>query len=175
MGSQSEAQRVRTKNKQMKYPINIYNITPSLEFYSEVVPLAEESKRYLIRQDWCQGVKNGWLFTNLGKVLCIFLFEVDNTQSPEDNLLWVIVGDLPPMYLDTNSVLDNREVIEVYIQLVIDWIDHLDSGKPLDECFPLEAERSAGSIQMLKERMTLLQYTILPEIEKLPFKLIEKQ
>jgi hypothetical protein len=159
----------------MEYPINIDNITPSLEFYSEVASLAEESKKYLIRQEWCRGIRNGWLFTNLGKVLCIFLFEVENEQRPEDNLLWIIVGDLPPMYLDTSSVSDNTEAVEVYIQLVIDWIDHLESGEPLDDCFPLEAEQSAESIQMLKGRMTLLQYTILPEIEKLPFKLIEKQ
>jgi hypothetical protein len=85
----------------MNYPLNIDCLPSNLEFADEVHLKLKESRIYLESQKWCNNIINGWLFTNLGYVFCIFLYEVENIQSPEDNFIWVVVGDLPPVYLDT--------------------------------------------------------------------------
>ena len=154
----------------MTYPISIDSITSDVDFFPEVVSLVEESKTYLEKHQWCTKIKQGWLFTNVGRVLCIFLFELENSQSPEDNLIWLIAGDFPPMYLDTYNVSDTKEVIEVYIELANDWIKQVETNQSLDECFPFEAAPSIVSAEILKKRIVLLQKKFLPEITALSYK-----
>jgi hypothetical protein len=153
----------------MEYPIRIDDISLSIDYYDEVIKLVKESKEYLISQSWCKSVSDGWLFTNLGKVLCIFLYRIDNLQSPEDDLLWVLVGDFPPMYLDTLNVSDTQDVVEVYVDLVNDWIKHVELGESMDDCFPLKSDHSSESIQSLKKRLNLLKNSIAQNIDKIHF------
>ncbi|HEV8273007.1 MAG TPA: DUF4826 family protein [Chitinophagaceae bacterium] len=150
----------------MKYPIKIENINSSVEFFDEIVPLIKESKEYLGRQKWCKGIHNGWLFTNIGYALNIFLYKIENEQSPEDNLLWVMVGDIPSIYLDTYGIKSTKEVVENYIELANDWIFHAESGQSLDECFPLEAQNSSESIKMLKTRIQFIRDEMLQNISE---------
>jgi hypothetical protein len=156
----------------LKYPLRLNRIPTSLEFYSEVTSLIEESKQFLSSYSWCYHIKDGWLFTNLGKVLCVFLYEIDNSHSLEDNFLWVVVGDLPPIYLDTYNVLSNRDALEVYVEIVNDWIYHVETNQSLEKCFPLASDHSSESLQKLKKRTDLLQNAILPEIDELSFTMI---
>jgi len=154
----------------MNYPVNINSINSSTEFYSEVSPLVEEAKKYLNEHPWCKEIYSGWLFTNIGYAVCIFLFEIENTQSSEDNLTWVIVGDFPPVYLDTYNVSTTKEVVEVYIELVTDWIGNAESGESLEECYPLDATTDKDSIELLKKKIQLLEQKIVPNIEEINFK-----
>ncbi len=154
-------------NKKMRYPISDEKISSRLEYYSEAIELLNESTEYLKSHVWCKKVIRSWLFINLGKVLCIFLYEIENSQSAEDNLTWVMVGDFPPVYLDTINVNNTQEVVDVYIELVEDWIESAEAGQSLEECFPLLANWSDESIEMLKERTKLLRNSILPGLPKM--------
>jgi hypothetical protein len=156
----------------MHYPVKIENISPGLEFYEEVQLLINESKEYLSSYRWCKKIHKGWLFTNIGHAVCIFLYEIENTQSPEDNYLWVMTGDLPAIYLDTYNVKTTKDVIENYIYLVNDWIKHAEAGDSLDECFPFISEVSVSAIEMLKKRSELLTNSILSSIDDLNYKKI---
>ena len=159
----------------MNYPVNINSINSSTEFYAEVSPLVEEAKKYLNEYPWCKGIYNGWLFTNIGYAVCIFLFEIENTQSSEDNLTWVIVGDFPPMYLDTYNVLTTKEVVEAYIELVTEWIGNAESGDSLEECYPLDATTDIDSINLLKKKIKLLEQKIASNIDEINFKVALQQ
>src|ERR1700761_3304853 len=107
----------------MSYPINYDDISVNTEFYSELAEMHKEAENYLKNFKWCKEIKNCSLYTNIGKVFCIFLFEIDNAASIEDNFLWIIVGDIPPMYLDTFGVKTTGEVIETYVDLAEEWIN----------------------------------------------------
>lgn len=159
----------------MKYPIEIRNANTSLEYYHEVSKLLIESENYLQGHHWCTKIHKRWLFINLGKVLCIFLYEIENDQSPEDNLLWVVTGDLPPMYLDTINATTTHEVVSGYVNLVQDWIEHAEKDLPMDDCYPLESGTSTESIGMLKKRIDMLKTVIEPEIEDIPFTAAAKE
>lgn len=153
----------------MIYPISIDSINNSTEFYSEIIPLVEDAKSYLFQHSWCKKISSGWLFTNIGYAVCIFLFEIENAQSKEDNLIWVIVGDFPSMYLDTYNVHSTKEVLETYIELVNEWITTVESKQSLDECYPLNSLQTDESLEMLKKRIGLLENQILSNIDEINF------
>jgi hypothetical protein len=149
----------------MKYPINIEKLDDSLEFFSETKQLLEEANIYLKEHSWCKEIKQGWLYTNIGRVICIFLFEIDNNQSVEDNFIWVMVGDFPSMYLDTINVKSTKEVIENYIYIVNDWINHVECGETLNDCYPLDASTDPILFELLKKKVGLLEKKILTGID----------
>ena len=97
------------------YPISIKSITNSLEYYKEVLQLEKEASGYLSGFKWCKKIKEKYIYYNLGSTLCVFIFEIENSQSLVigDNILWIIVGDIPNMYLDTNSVKTLKEALEI--------------------------------------------------------------
>lgn len=154
----------------MKYPIKIENLDSSIEFFDEILPLINESRKYLAsHREWCGEIYEGWLFTNIGYVICIFLYKIDNLQSPEDNLVWVVVGDLPPMYLDTYNVISTTEVVQNYIALVKEWVENAESGKSLQDCYPLHADNSKDSISMINKRLSMLSNNILVNIDDIKY------
>lgn len=129
----------------------------SLEFFDKVVPLINESKIYLASQKWCGEIYEGWLFTNIGYALCIFLYRIDKLQSSEDNLVWIVVGDIPPAYLDTYNVESTKEVIENYIELVEDWIENAESGNSFEDCFPFKSDTRKNLLRCSKREFNFLK------------------
>ena len=69
----------------MKYPINYKDVKPKLQYYSEVVDVHKDAENYLQSFDWCKSIKGSALYVNLGRTFCIFLFEIDNSASDEDD------------------------------------------------------------------------------------------
>lgn len=158
----------------MSYPIKISDIDTSVEFSDEVIPLIRKSKEYLSGYKWCKTILEGWLFINIGYAVNIFLYKIENKQSPGDNFLWVLTGDLPSIYLDTYNVKTTTEVVKEYIELADDWIRHVESGRSLDECFPFDVVNPNELIEMFKKRIQLLQDNILPNMLDIRYDVVMK-
>ena len=149
----------------MNYPIAFNKITEELEYYSEVQQMHQEAVKYLQGFKWCQKIINSVLYTNLGSKLCIFLFEIDNSASSEDNLIWVMVGDFPAMYLDAFGSKSTREVLETYVNLADDWIKQVKSGESTTECYPFEAEPTKEMATLFKKKVDFIRQTVIPNID----------
>lgn len=153
----------------MTYPVAIDRLDSSTQFHDEVLVLLDQSKAYLNDYPWCQEIKNGWLFVNIGRVACIFLFEIENTQSPEDNLIWIVAGDFPTMYTDTYSADTTKLVLETYIYLADEWLDFAEQGKPMVDCFPFEVPGDEQLIDSFRRRLDTLHQNILPHIDNIHY------
>jgi len=153
----------------MKYPINYKSVSIETEFYSEVETLHKEAESYLLGFEWCKTIKKCFLYTNIGYVLCIFLFEIENTQSNEDNFLWVIIGDLPVMYLDVYGSKTTKEALQGYIELAEDWINNINVGKSIGNCYPFKAEPTKEMAGLLQIRVNLLRDLLITNIIDIPF------
>jgi hypothetical protein len=149
----------------MRYPIKIDKLTGQTEFYSEVVDMYQEANNYLQSHEWCSVVLNCDLYTNLGDKLCIFLFKIDNSASSDDNLIWVIVGDIPPMYLDIYGPTSTKEVLNVYVVLANDWIKHVRAGKSVGDCYPFNAEPNYEYADMLERKVAFINNEIIENID----------
>ncbi len=101
------------------------------------------------------------MYFNLGSTICIFLFEIVNNQSKEDNRIWVISGDLPKMYLDTFGPQSIKEVLDDYSDLAEEWADNIIAKKSIKNCFPFEAKPTIELAGMLKQRVHFIRNTIL--------------
>ena len=154
--------------RKMKYPINFKEIKPKLQYYSEVVDVYKTAEKYLLGFDWCKNIKNSALYTNLGETFCVFLFEIDNSASDEDNFLWIVVGDLPSMYLDIHGCKTTKEVIENYVELAEDWIKHVRANKPVDERYPFNVSPTLEMAELLEKRTYFMRNTLIENIEDIP-------
>ena len=152
----------------MAYPIDYKNTTVKTEFYSELSQVHTEAVNYLMSFVWCKAIINSYLYINLGSTLCVFLFEIDNTASKDDHYLWVIVGDIPPMYLDIYGPKTTKEALEDYVKLAEDWTKNVKSGKSLKNNYPFKAEPTFEMAELLEKRVAFIKKTVISNIENIP-------
>ena len=155
----------------MNYPVNYKDITTDIDFYQELDVIHSEAENYLLGFKWCQEIKSSFLYTNLGEVLCIFLFEIINTQSIEDNFLWVMIGDFPPMYLDVYGAKTTKQVIEDYINLAQDWIDQVKKENPVTDCYPFNTKPTLELAELLEKRAQFMKNELLNNMTDIPYQL----
>jgi hypothetical protein len=150
----------------MKYPIDLNAIPAKIKYYSEVIEMNKKASDYLLSFDWCVEIKSSSIYLNLGSILCIFLFQIENSASSDDNCLWVIVGDLPSVYLDIHGPKTTVEVLEDYTNLADDWTEHIKNGKSIDDCYPFGAEQTVELAMMLEKRSSFIKNTIIHNIDE---------
>lgn len=153
----------------MEYPVNFKTISSDTEFYQEVITLYQEAENYLLEFKWCEEIKNGFIYINLGSVFCIFLFEIVNTQSSDDDFLWVIAGDIPPMYLDVFGARTTKEVVKNYVDLAEDWINNIKEAKSVERCYPFNVEPNSKFATLLEKKFSFIKSTLLDNIEDIPY------
>ena len=149
----------------MKYPIHYSDMNMEDEFYPEVEKLYVEASNYLLSFNWCESIIDTDLYLNLGSILCVFLFNIDNSASKDDNHLWVIVGDYPPMYLDTHGPNSTKEVLEDYVCLAEDWISHIRQGDSIDECYPFTTEPTSIMADLLEKKIKHIKHNVINSID----------
>jgi hypothetical protein len=170
MGHRRKALKI---NEYMKYPVKLSQLSSSLEYYEEVLANAAQAQQYLSEHRWCKQIRNGWIFTNLGHPLCIFVFDVENLQSPEDNLLWVMTGDFPPLYLDTYNVKSTTEVVGIYVRLASKWIEAAEQQLPLDNFYPFDVPRNPEMVALFKQKVDFMREQISVHIDEVSVKAIQ--
>jgi hypothetical protein len=151
----------------MKYPKRVKDLTHALDFYSEVIKMHQKASLYIKGFRWCREVKDSTLYLNLGSTLCVFLVEIDNIASNEDNFLWIMVGDIPSMYLDVYGAKTTIEVLSRYNALAKDWIFNVEHKLSVDDCYPFDTESTIKMAYMLKKRVDFVEKTIIPNIDEI--------
>ena len=149
----------------MTYPINYNQITSKTEFYRELVKVHDEAIAYMMGFAWCKKIISSYVYINLGTTLCIFLFKIENSASSDDDYLWVIVGDIPPMYLDIHGPKTTKQVLEDYVHLAEGWIDNVKTGKSVKNCYPFIAEPTVEMAEMLEKRKSFMKDTLIDNID----------
>jgi hypothetical protein len=124
-----------------------------------------EARAFLLAQSWCRAVRALTLKKWIEGVLALFYAEIEpDPKSGADEAVWVVVGDLPPAYLDVLSVPTAREALEAYIALLEEWVEAVRAGEPIDELMPLYHRYSLVSVpptlrfaEMIALRIRFLQ------------------
>lgn len=137
----------------------------TIKYVEEVISLSREAQRYLISFTWCDKILNGWLVKDWGYMLCVFYFEIKPTNgSGADNYVWIVVGDIPPAYIDIESANNELEALEIYIDLMEEWIDHVKQGKSVKNCFPINVEPTIKYADMLLNRIKIIKSDFITEL-----------
>ena len=151
----------------MEYPKKVKDLKKTADFYSEAKEMDQKAVLYIKDFGWCREVKESTLYLNLGSTLCIFLMEIDNAASDEDNFLWIMVGDIPSMHLDVYGTKTTIEVLDRYNALARDWIFNVQHGLSVDDCYPFDTESTIEMADMLKKRVDFIEKTIIPNIDEI--------
>ena len=135
----------------------------SIEHVEEVKELAKEAHSYLLSFPWCLSINKGWLVYPCGYVIGLFCFEiVPDVAKGADNHVWVIVGDLPPAYIDILSAPSAHSALDLYIKLMEEWASKVNNGEDISDCYPVNVPATKEYADMLTTRMNLLKEDHLP-------------
>jgi hypothetical protein len=122
-----------------------------------------EARAYIESFRWCRRIRDAWFGFGVGGIVGLFLFNVEG--DPEvDEWLWVVVGDLPSAYFVLDCSPSPRAALEVYCDLMSNWVRAVQAGTPLDEVFPVSAPADLDHAAMLESRLRFLRNSILPLI-----------
>ena len=127
-----------------------------------ILSLEKRAKEYLKKFNWCLGIKKSWYDSELCiyDLLGIFLFEIEPINSEIDNYIWVIVGDLPSVYLD-ESANSAVEALDIYCELMESWANNIIEGKSVEDCYPIPNEPTNENAELLKSRIEFIRSEIL--------------
>ncbi len=147
---------------------NIDKLEIENEIKNEILNLSVEAQNYLKLFKWCRKIINGWLVKEWGYMLCVFYYEIEPLpESKADNFVWLIVGDLPPAYIDIQSATNEFEALNSYVFLMEDWINHVNKGKSVKDCFPINVKPTKKYATMLSNRINIIKEDMLPELSKI--------
>lgn len=123
----------------------------------------KEATSYLDGFDWCDGVLETRLGLGIGGIFAVFLCHIAPAAPEVDEWLWVVVGDLPPLYMPTDDCPNPAAALDAYIGAMSEWVSAVREGRPLDDVPPVAAAPTMEHAAMLESRLNYLDEEILQE------------
>ena len=121
-----------------------------------------EAEEYLIaQQKWCQSIKNAYFGLGVGGIVAVFLFEILPKKQNVDDYVWVIVGDLPSLYITTEDAPNPACALDAYLGAMQKWVDYVLNGNINEKCPPVNVEPTRENGEMLKQRIKFIDEEIL--------------
>jgi hypothetical protein len=135
---------------------------------AELKAMHGEARAYLESFRWCPKIARSFFGAGLTGVVAVFLFEFVELVHGTDKWLWVVVGDLPTVHLVTDKAKDPYSALEVYCEVMDDWVDAVKTGVGLSKVFPVKVPADAKHAEMLATRLELLREEIIPLLRSEP-------
>jgi hypothetical protein len=131
--------------------------------------LRESARQFVAAQRWAPPVRELLLAFGIGGIIGLFLvrFErpISSGESQGDQEIWVVVGDLPSIYFETEDVETRGKALHVYCNLAKDWADRVLEGEDLSGSYPIPVEPTAEHALMLKSRIDSVRRVFIPLVE----------
>ena len=89
----------------------------------------------------------------VGGIYAVVLFRIVPASAEIDEWLWVVVGDLPPLYLVTDDAPTPADAMRAYIEPRDEWITAAREHKPLDEIAPVNVPATREWADSLDSRL----------------------
>ncbi len=125
--------------------------------------MAKEARAFIGSHPWSPGVEAVSLLEGIGGVVAVFQVELRTAiGSSQDRSLWVVVGDLPSVYLVKDELSSGPEVLETYCELMEEWARTVIAGEPLDEVYTVRAPATVENAEALLSRVGSLRADIIP-------------
>jgi len=130
----------------------------------EFVKLVNEAKSFLKNHRWCKEIEKQWFVANWDNLLTIFFFKIVPNSELADDHIWVVVGDLPTAYIDIESASNKAEVIQVYTEIMDDWVRCVKNGESVEDCYSINVPPKLEYAKMLDTKIQLIKEHILDKM-----------
>ena len=128
---------------------------------AEVAELAQRASTFLLSHASCRSITSVHLAWAIAGVVGVFQLRLVPTRKDIDDTLWVIVGDLPPVYLVCDESPSWREALENYVYEMRKWVSAVRKGDALTDIIPVNVEPTLSWADQLDGRLSFISDRIL--------------
>lgn len=123
--------------------------------------LLDEARAFLSAFRWCAAIKKSYFGFGVGGIFGVFLFEITPNANGVDDFVWVVVGDLPPLYIAIDEAPNPACALDIYLNAMFDWCETAINEGDLSKCPPVDVEPSPEIVSALMGRIEFLREEIL--------------
>ena len=123
--------------------------------------LFDRGEKYLVSFKWCSRILERYVGICVGGIVAVLLFRIDPDQA--DEWIWVIVGDLPPAYINAEEGDAPADALRAYIEQMRRWVVAAREGNDTSTLIPVNVEPSPETALRLESRLDYIEHEILPE------------
>ena len=128
--------------------------------------LYAQAAKFLESFRWCAKINTSHFGLGVANIVAVFLFEIVPRSSSVDSFLWVVVGDLPPAYLVTDSAPNAACALNEYIVEMRKWVDAVSTGAPTTDLIPVNVPPTIENARNLELRLEYLSEEILADYQE---------
>src|SRR5688500_10408534 len=123
--------------------------------------LSDQALSYLEGWHWVEAVRESYYGTGFDDKVGVFLFRIEPGQSEVPEWIWVIAGDLPPLYIGSEDASTPKEALDGYVGAMQSWVEAVREGRSVDEEAPVDVEPTAENADALDSRLELIEKEFL--------------
>jgi hypothetical protein len=127
----------------------------------EFQELHRKAEDFLGSFAWCGGIKTVRFGFGVSSIVAVFLFEIQPQRLHVDDLLWVVVGDIPSAYLVTDDAPNPAHALQAYFREMRRWVEAVRSGGAVSGLIPVDAPPTSANAEDLTVRLDFIQRNIL--------------
>jgi hypothetical protein len=128
---------------------------------AELKELCVRASKFVGGFKWCRRVLRAWLGDGCPGIFAVVLVEVENTASPDDRFLWVVVGDIPPAYFVVDELSTPKDALGMYVAERLRWIQAVRARTSLDDIAPVDVAPTEEHASKLQTRIDFLKREFL--------------
>jgi hypothetical protein len=118
--------------------------------------LPDEVRAYLVGTGHWTRVERLRFGLGVGGIVGVFLAEAEPAAPQVDREVWVVVGDLPPLYLVTDDIDTPAEALAAYIDHRRAWVSAVRGNHSVADLAPVDVEPTREWAAALATRLDLL-------------------
>lgn len=122
----------------------------------------EEAERYLSSQPWALGILAIHVGILIPPVLGVLLVHAE-VRGDADPWNWVIIGDLPPAYINIAAGATENAAcaLDCYVGAMGEWVSAVREGGSVDDLIPVNVPPTIEHAAMLASRLEFIDEQIL--------------
>ncbi|MFV2056788.1 MAG: hypothetical protein ACC707_09990 [Thiohalomonadales bacterium] len=125
-----------------------------------------EAKDEISFYNWCLNIVESYVGIFYANIVGVFLFRINPSVDDVDEWVWVIVGDLPPIYITAEESPNAACALDSYIGAMEEWIEAAEKGESVSELIPVNVLANEENANSLKIRLTMLSERILSQYKE---------
>ncbi len=130
--------------------------------------MAAKARAFVSGFKWCPPIRAAYFATGVGKIIALFLFEFDGKIGGTDDRLWVVVGDIPSMYMIVEPGDTPKDILESYCAHMDAWAEAVLVTHDFEGIYPVDAPKTAANAEDLRSRIDFIGREILPTASEDP-------
>lgn len=125
-----------------------------------------EARNEISFYGWCLDIVESYVGMFYAGIVGVFLFKIKPSGSDIDEWVWVIVGDLPPIYIAADESPNAACALDSYVGAMEEWVAAAENGDSVSELVPVNIPASKENSKNLKVRLTMLDENILSQYQE---------